>query len=144
VGGTYIRAENGPGTGGRRKAENNVMRVETQRGEGRVGMIIALTIFLVAGFLAVKVVPVRVNAYEFREALREEAKYTTVHRDERQTLERILEKAESLNIPIDAKNVQIRRTKSEVIVSAKYKLPIDLKVTTYVYEFDEEMRAPIF
>ena len=120
------------------------MRVESQRGEGRAGLIIALAIFLVAGFLAIKVVPVRVNAYEFRESLREEAKYTTVHRDERKTLERILEKAEALNIPIDAKNVKIRRTKSEVIVSANYKLPIDLKVTTYVYEFDEEMRAPIF
>ena len=109
-----------------------------------MGLIIALAIFLIAGFLAIKVVPVRVNAYEFKETLREEAKYTSVHRNEREALERILEKAEALKIPVDAKNINIRRTKAEVIISAKYEQPIDLKVTTYVYKFDEKMSAPIF
>jgi hypothetical protein len=128
-----------------RGAERNAMRrSESQRGEGRAGAIFALALCLVAVFLAVKIVPVRVNAYEFKETLREEAKYISVHRNNAQGLERLLQAAESLEIPVSAKNIKIRRTKAEVIVSATYELPIDLKVTTYMFKFDEEMRAPLF
>lgn len=120
------------------------MQSQNQRGEGRVGFIITLVIALTGVFLAVKFVPVRVNAYEFRETLREEAMYVSVHRDNAQALKRILEKAESLKIPLSADDVKIQRTESEVIVKAHYQKPIDLKFTTYTYKFDAELRAPVF
>ncbi len=120
------------------------MRSQNQRGEGRVGFVITLAIALTAVYLGVKFVPVRVNAYEFREALREEAMYVSVHRDNDQALKRIMEKAESLKIPLSADDVKIRRTESEVVITAHYQKPIDLKVTTYTYKFDAELRAPVF
>ena len=115
-----------------------------QRGEGRIGFFIALTVFAVGVFLAVKVVPVRVNAYQFRESLREEARYASVHKNDKKVAARILEKAAGLDVPLDAKNLTIRRTKSEVIINAKYEQAIDLKLTTYTYRFDHEQRAPLF
>lgn len=38
----------------------------------------------------------------------------------------------------------IKRTRNEVIISARFEQPIDLKVTTYTYRFDAEQRAPVF
>lgn len=120
------------------------MRAKNQRGEGRLGLFVTLVVIGVGVFLAAKFVPLKINAYEFRETLREEAKYMSVHRDEQRALERILERAEALHLPVSAKNINIQRTKSEVIVSANFQKPIDLKLTTYTYKFSAEMRAPIF
>lgn len=120
------------------------MRTSDQRGEGRMGFVVALAVFGIAVFLAVKFVPVKINAYEFRETLRDEARYMSVHRDDAQALERILERAEALRIPVTEKNIQIRRTQAEIIVAAEYVQPIDLKLTTYNYKFAAELRAPIF
>ena len=115
-----------------------------QRGEGRTGMFVALVIVGIAAFLAFKFVPVKINAYEFRETLREEAKYASAHRNYTEALDRVLEKAESLGIPITAKQINIRKTKAEVTISAQYEQAIDLTVTTYTYKFNEEMSAPLF
>ena len=120
------------------------MKDPRQRGEGRLGLFITLVVAGVAVFLAAKFVPAKVDAYQFRETLREEAKYLSVHRDDSQAMFRILEQAAEMEIPLDPKQVNIRRTKAEVIVKARYELPLDLKVTTYTFKFDEELRAPLF
>ena len=41
-------------------------------------------------------------------------------------------------------NLQVSRTRSEMIISAKYEQPIDLTFTTYVYRFDHKEKAPLF
>ncbi len=50
----------------------------------------------------------------------------------------------TLNLPLTAENVTIKRSKSEVIVRAQFVQPIDLKVTVYTYRYDGEQRAPVF
>jgi hypothetical protein len=115
-----------------------------QRGEGRLGFVVTLAVVGVAAFLAIKIIPVRIDAYEFREAVREEARYASVHADDRAVRDRILEKAADMKIPIQGRDLAIRRTKNEVIITASYVQPIDLKFTTYSYKFKTEQRAPLF
>lgn len=115
-----------------------------QRGEGRIGFLITLIIVAIAIFLGVKIIPVRITAYEFRDVLREEARYGAVRNSDAEVTKRILQKAAELEIPLEKKNLKVRRTVSEMIIRASYQHPIDLKVTTYVYEFDETERAPLF
>jgi len=47
-------------------------------------------------------------------------------------------------IPLQRKNLKLQRTTGEMIISASYEQPIDLKVTTYVYRFDAREKAPLF
>ena len=115
-----------------------------EKGEGRAGFLITLVLFLIGVFLVVKIVPVRVEGYQFRDVLREEARYAAVHRDDKGVQQRILDSARSMNIPLDPKNLNIRRTKSEVIITVNYQVPIDLKLTTYTFKVDAEQRAPLF
>jgi hypothetical protein len=115
-----------------------------ERGESRLGFIITLVVFLVGVFLAVKIVPVRIDGYQFREMLREEARYASVNRNDSAVVQRILDSAESLDIPLKKENVKIRRSKVEVVISASYEKPVDLSVGTYTYRFRAEQKAPLF
>ena len=120
------------------------MSLRKQRGEGRIGLIIGLALVGIAIFLGFKIVPVRVKAYEFHDFLREEARFGATRKKNGEITERILAKAKQLEIPLDKKNLQVERTESEMIVAAKYEEPIDLKVTTYVFKFNEREKAPLF
>jgi hypothetical protein len=106
--------------------------------------MITLIIVGVAIFLGVKVIPVRIAAYEFRDVLREEARYGAVRNSDEVVTKRILQKAAELEIPLQKKHLTVRRTPAQMIISATYEQPIDLKVTTYVYKFDETEKAPLF
>ena len=59
------------------------MDKSNQKGEGRIGFIVALILVAVVAFLAAKIVPVRIDAYEFRDVLRDEARQAVVIKDDR-------------------------------------------------------------
>jgi hypothetical protein len=119
-------------------------RRNSQKGEGRVGLLVALIVVAVVVFLGVKIIPVRISAYEFRDTLREEARYAAVRDDDKTVAKRIMKKADELEIPLKRSNLSLKRTTGEIIISAHYEQPIDLKVTTYVYKFSAKEKAPLF
>lgn len=119
-------------------------KLRSQKGEGKVGLMVALIVVGAAVFLGFKIIPVRVAAYEFRDVLREEARYAAVRHDDATVAKRIMNKAAELEIPLSAKGLTVKRTVSNMIIRAQYEQPIDLKVTTYVYKFNAEERAPLF
>ena len=57
---------------------------------------------------------------------------------------RIVDKAKSLDIPLEKRNLKLERTTREMIITAKYEQTIDLKFTKYVFKFDQKERAPLF
>lgn len=120
------------------------MKLGNQRGEGRAGFLIALLIVGVAAFVGIKVIPVRINAYNFRDVLREEARMGAVRNSDAVVKERIMDRALDLEIPILPEDLSVTRTKAKMIISAKYEQPIDLKLTTYMYKFNAKEEAPLF
>ncbi len=121
-----------------------MMRRNGEKGEGRVGLAIAVVIVGVSAFLGLKVIPVRVTAYEFKDILREEARYGAVRNSDKEVHKRIMDQAAEMDIPLQAKHLTVKRNINEIVISAKYEHPIDLKVTTYVFKFDHKEKAPLF
>jgi hypothetical protein len=115
-----------------------------ERGEGRVGLMIALALLGAGIFVGVKIIPVRVNAYEFRDFIQEECRFAATRNKDAEIFKRVLDKAQDLRLPITKKDIRLQRTTHEMIISAKYQQTIDLKVTKYVFKFDHEERAPLF
>ena len=115
-----------------------------ERGEGRVGLFIAVALLGSGIFLAVKIIPVRINAYEFRDFIQEECRFAATRNHDEEIYKRVFDKAKELKLPLDKKNLHMERTGREMIISAKYEQTIDLKVTKYVFKFDHEERAPLF
>jgi hypothetical protein len=115
-----------------------------QRGEGRLGLIVALAIVGVGAFLGVKIIPVRIQAYEFRDFVEQECRTAALNNDDKKIAKSIMEKAGDLELPLERKNLKLRRTTSEMVISARFEKPIDLKVTTYNFKYEVESRAPLF
>jgi hypothetical protein len=121
-----------------------VERSARERGEGRLGLLLALALLGTGIFLGVKIIPVRINAYEFRDFVQEECRYAATRNNDAEIFKRIIDKAKELEIPLDRKNIQMERTTREMIITAKFEQPIDLKFTKYVFKFDQKERAPLF
>lgn len=116
----------------------------SERGEGRIGVFIALALLGTAIFLGAKIIPVRINAYEFRDFVTEECRFAATRNHDREIYDRIMDKAKELDIPLDKKNLTLERTRHEMIITAKFQQPIDLKFTTYVFRYEQKERAPLF
>jgi hypothetical protein len=109
-----------------------------------LGLLVAIAVVGIAIFLGVKIIPVRVNAYQFRDFLDEECRFAAVRGSDAEVAKRIVEKARELEIPLEKKRLTLERTRNEMIIACSYEQPIDLKLTTYVYKFDHKYRAPLF
>lgn len=116
----------------------------SERGQGRIGTVIALALLGIGIYVGAKIIPVRIAAFEFRDFVDQECRYAAVKGSDQEIARRILEKARDLEIPLDKKDLRVARTRSEMIVSYSYVQPIDFKVTTYNYRFEHKYRAPLF
>jgi type III secretion system FlhB-like substrate exporter len=117
----------------------------SERGEGRIGLLISLVILGVGIFVGVKIIPVRIDAYEFGDFIEQECRYAAVrNQGGGDVTKRILDKAVELDIPLKKKDLVVQRTANEMIITASYELPIDLKVTVYNYRYYRREKAPIF
>ena len=115
-----------------------------QKGEGRLGLAIAIVVVGISAFLGLKIIPVRIAAYEFRDVLREEARYGAVRDSDKEVYKRIMDRAIDMEIPLKKKNLKVSRSVNDIVIIATYEQPIDLKVTTYVFKFTHKEKAPLF
>ena len=115
-----------------------------ERGEGRLGLLVALALLGMGIFLGVKILPVRINAYEFKDFISEECRFGASKNTDAMIYKRIYEKARELEIPLEKKNLVLERTTSNLIIRARYEQPIDLKFTKYVFRFNETVQYQAF
>lgn len=114
-----------------------------QRGEGQLGCIVGLLVFLAAIFVAYKMIPVKVRAAELRGEIVDEAKAAGARRDP-QIRKTILAAAERLELPVSEQDIKIRRSGGNINVNVKYTVPIEFPGYTYNWEFEHEAENPIF
>ena len=114
-----------------------------ERGEGQLGCIIGLLVFLAAIFVAYKMIPIKVKAAELRQEVVDEAKAAGTRRDP-QIRKTILAKAEQLELPLADKDIDIRRNAGTIFVTVKYTVPVEFPGYTYQWEFEHHAENPIF
>jgi len=115
-----------------------------ERGEGRLGTLLALTVLAVLIYLGVKVVPVMVNTYAFKDFLQEEARFASVRRDDEEIRERVWKKARELELPVEMKQIRTERSNSRFDIAIKYTVSIVTPVYTYNLVRDEQVSSPLF
>ena len=107
-----------------------------ERGEGKLGLIVMVLLLAAVIFVLVKVVPPRVNAYEFKDFMETYARTDCWSRTEEQMKKDLLEKAKTLNLPIKADDIKVQRSGANVRLRATFDVPVDLKVHTLVLHYD--------
>jgi hypothetical protein len=121
-----------------------VVTLRNEKGEGRFGLLVSLLVLALGIFVGVKIIPVRINAYQFGDFLEQECRFAAVRNQDAEVVKRIFNKAAELEIPLKKKDLKVERTANEMVITASYELPIDLKVTVYNYRFHRKERAPLF
>ncbi len=106
-----------------------------ERGEGNLQYVIALAVTVLVIFVCWKMVPVHVAAYEFRDAVRTQVKFSHVGNkpyDEIQS--ELYKKAVELKLPIERKQIKVGKAKGlfGVNISVQYSVPIDFIVYKHV------------
>jgi hypothetical protein len=116
----------------------------SERGEGRLGTLLGLCVLVLTVYLGFKVVPVMVNAYAFRDYIEQEARFAALQKKDEEVVKRVLRKAQELELPIQAKNIKVKRDQGHFDIAVKYTVPIATPIYTYNWDFDEKYRAPLF
>ena len=114
-----------------------------QRGEGRVGLVIALIVLGVAIFAGTKFVPVYVAAYDLKDTIRREAQGAALKTDE-QIRKTILAKGAELDLPIGRDNIEASRSNTKFTLRVRFTKDLDMALFIYKFRFDERESAPLF
>lgn len=119
------------------------MRNRRELGEGRLGCLFGLILLLIAGMVAYKMIPVKVKTAEMRDAVQDEARSAGQHNDG-SIMKALLNKAESLQLPITEKDISIVRSSGEIRVDCDYTVPVKFPGFVYQWHFHHHADNPIF
>ncbi len=113
------------------------------RGEGKVGCILWLVVFLVAALIAWKMIPVKIASSQLYDYMEDEAKFAAGNTPE--TLKkRIHQKARELNLPVKEEAISVEKPGDNVRMRCTYDVPIEFPGYTYVWHFDHQVYRPIY
>jgi hypothetical protein len=118
-------------------------RYQRQRGEGQLGCIFGLIVLAIVGFVAWKVIPVKVKSAELRQEIIDQAR-SAGNRTEGKIRYNILEKAEELDLPLTDKDLKIRLSSERVKIEAQYTVPIEFPGYTWNWKFEHVAENPLF
>jgi len=116
-----------------------------EQGEGKAGFLICLVILIAGIYVAWVLIPIKVKTYEFKDAMRDQARYGAVHTKRIEIVhERLMKKARRLGIPLKAEDLKIERDGGTFVITAQYAVPVDLTLYKTKWEYKERETAPIF
>ena len=114
------------------------------RGEGRTGCVLWLLFVGLVAYLLIEIVPVRISAGQFTDAMQEQATFAATHQNP-QIYRELLEKADELKLPIRRDQLTITRTRESIQIEAHYVVPIEFfgGLYTYTMTFDPVIARPL-
>ena len=97
---------------------------------------IGILMLLAAAYGSYKLVPVYMSAYEFEDAIKEEAKLSVYsQKSDEQIHDTIMKKAAEFEIPVTREQVKVRRNGPDLTISADYVVQVDIPVHPIVLTF---------
>ena len=104
---------------------------------GKLNALIGLAIVVSLFVGGIKLIPVYVNAYEFRDAMRSQAKFASVERkSHEQVREELYKKAMELRLPLQREQIQVTQAPGGIAVAARFAVPVDLIVFQHTVNFE--------
>jgi hypothetical protein len=114
-----------------------------ERGEGRTGCVLWLIFVGLIAYLLYEVVPVRISAGQFQDAMQEQATFAASHSDKEIATE-LVTKASELRLPIHRDQLTITRTRESIAIEAEYTVPIQFfGIWTYPMSFHPLIGRPL-
>lgn len=102
-----------------------------QHGGSKLNTLVTLVILGALVFLAVKIVPVYVNNFEFQDSIESESRFALSAYPKKSVndiRDDVFKKAQELNIPAKEDDIQVVVNQSDVDIDLAYTVPINLAV----------------
>ena len=107
------------------------------RGASTLRGMILLLLLVLLGFFAYRLIPVYVNAYDFRDSMRTQARFAAVDQKPFETIRtELYNKAQELNLPIEREDIQITKGPDGTTISTTFTVPVDLSFFVRDVQFD--------
>lgn len=108
-----------------------------QRGKSRFNTLVALLLTAAFALVGVRLGPVYFYSYQFRDAIRSEAKFARVNEKTAVVIQRDLyRKAQELGLPLTRKQIKVVQQRLGVRIAARYQVPVDLVLYRTIVSFD--------
>ena len=96
-----------------------------RRGRSSLGCLVTLLIVVAAGYFAVNVGEVYLRYYRFHDSMEQNARFAA-HFDDDAIRRNLKLAADTLNLPVGAHSVQIRRREHQITISTEYYERVEL------------------
>ena len=116
-----------------------------QRGDVPVGCLVGGAVALVIMLVAIKVAPIMIHVGELDKQIGVYADRANRREyNDKRIARAILSKAESLDLPVTKKDINIKRTSSRIKITVSYDIAIEFPGYTYVWHKEHFHERPIF
>ena len=119
------------------------MKSSRQAGQGKIGCIIWLLAALAVGAIIWNAVPVKIKTAEFDSYMVEQAKFAGRASPEK-LRKRILDRAAEVDIPLDPKNLVVKKVGGRVRITCFYTIPVEFPLYTYNWKVEHNIDRPVF
>ncbi|MFZ0978562.1 MAG: hypothetical protein WAN23_04080 [Candidatus Acidiferrales bacterium] len=109
-----------------------------QRGGSTLNKLITIAILGALAFIAVKIVPVYVNNYEFQDSIETESRFALAGYPKKSVddiRDDVFKKTQELGIPAKKEDIQVTVDNSDVDIGLDYSVPINLAVYQFTLQF---------
>lgn len=120
------------------------MRTRRQAGEGVAGCVVYLLLAGIAALVLVKMVPVKLRSSEFKDYMVEQAKFAGRRTTAAGVHGALQRKADELGLPVTKKDIKVELKGGHIVMRCQYTVLVDLVLYTYEWNFDHQVRRPIF
>jgi hypothetical protein len=116
-----------------------------QRGDVPIGCLIGFLVAVIVAIIAIKVVPVMVQVGEFDKEVKAMAdRANRLEYNDKRIQKSLIEKAEDLDLPVNAKSIWIKRSSTRIKIRVTYDYPIEFPGYTYVWHKEHFEDRPLF
>jgi hypothetical protein len=118
-----------------------------QAGQGKVGCVLWILLFAVAGLVAYKTIPVKVASSKLHDFMVEQARHEQAMRvgrrsDAIQTA--IFNRANELDLPVAKEQIRVSKDQSRIIMEVSFTVPVEFPGYTYHWRFNYVVNRPLF
>jgi hypothetical protein len=116
--------------------------VRTRRGASSLGCLFTLLIVAVVIYFGINIGEKYWRFYEFQDDMKQEARFAASTTNDK-ILARLRARADSLDLPDDARDIAVRRTKNSITIEAEYYERIELPMYARDVLFHPHAEGPL-
>ena len=119
-----------------------MIKFSNEQGEGRLSNILFILLAIAGIYFALKFIPVKIDAYSFKDSMAEEASFASQHSDD-VIHANLVRRAKELELPIKPEQIKVTR-EGQITVEAKYTVQVETVFFTYDWHFNPKVSRVVY